>query len=78
MWGYGEPSPELDCGDGIDNNGDEAIDGEDPTCRCWREPSPELDCGDGIDNDGDDAIDTEDPDCGSTPPPPPSGEARLR
>ena len=62
----------LDCGDGIDNDGDDAIDTEDPDCGSTPPPPPsgELDCGDGIDNDGDDAIDAEDPDCGGQPPNP--------
>ena len=30
--GEGRACTELDCGDGIDNNGDEAIDPEDPIC----------------------------------------------
>ena len=63
---------------GVDNDGDDAIDGEDPDCgysgsstgqRCKRR----VDCGDGVDNDGDDAIDGEDPDC-ATGGPPPHGE----
>ena len=53
---------ETDCGDGVDNDGDDAIDGEDPDCGTPPGNDGETDCGDGVDNDGDDAIDGEDPD----------------
>jgi plastocyanin len=68
---------ESDCGDGVDNDGDDAIDGEDPDCGNSGPPvgnDVETDCGDGVDNDGDDAIDGEDPDCGDSGGPLPPNE----
>ena len=52
------PGPgEDDCSDGIDNDGDEAIDTEDPDCG-GQPPNPrERYCSDGIDNDGDGKVD---------------------
>ena len=55
-----------ECDDGIDNDGDGAIDTGDPGCDDAADPfetSPSLACDDGIDNDGDGAIDTADPGC---------------
>ncbi len=51
------PLPEEDCSNGIDDDGDDLIDGEDPDCQ-----EAEL-CNNGIDDDGDGLIDNEDPDC---------------
>ncbi len=57
------------CEDGLDNNGDGAIDADDESCRLWGTESPnpqciELsECADGADNDGDGLIDAEDDDC---------------
>jgi plastocyanin len=57
---------ESDCTDGVDNDGDDAIDGEDPDCGTGGPPpngEHESSCSDGTDNDGDGKIDTEDNDC---------------
>lgn len=57
------------CADGVDNDGDQAVDCDDPDCPCGGElygappMGPDEDCGDGIDNDGDGAIDCQDDDC---------------
>ncbi len=54
------------CRDGVDNDGDGAIDHPgDPGCRDpnWHTESPE--CDDGLDNDGDGRIDLDDPQCSS-------------
>jgi hypothetical protein len=53
-----------ECVDDTDNDGDVAIDEEDPDCSIERSDFF-LSCDDGIDNDGDGAIDFEDEDCGS-------------
>ncbi len=59
-------TPEADCGDGIDNDGDGAVDCDDPDCSdavgCF-----EANCGDGLDDDGDGDIDCDDPDCFGDP-----------
>ena len=52
------PTPE--CDDGIDNDGDGEIDGDDPGCvdaADLSERDPSLVCDDGVDNDGDGGID---------------------
>ncbi len=56
----GEEGPPGDptCEDGLDNDGDGLVDGDDPDCV----PPPE-DCDDGVDNDGDGLADGDDPDC---------------
>lgn len=65
------------CLDGIDNDGDGLIDGEDVAgCQCGPDHTPLPDlcmcpmmplesptCCDGIDNDGDGLVDAQDPDC---------------
>ncbi len=51
------------CGDGLDNDYDEAIDGADPSCR----ESTAAACLDGVDNDGDGLIDHADLDCFRAP-----------
>ena len=64
------PVVREDCGDGIDNDGDELVDCEDlvdcgdaPECA----PLPTEICDDGIDNDGDELADCEDDDCFADP-----------
>ncbi len=59
-----------DCGDGVDNDADGAIDADDLGCRDRfddeeaDDPDPPPACGDGIDNDDDGRIDwPADPDC---------------
>jgi len=47
------------CDNGIDDDGDNLIDGDDPDCQ---EESVEI-CDNGIDDDGDNLIDGDDPDC---------------
>jgi len=65
-------SPESNCSDGVDNDGDGAVDEADADCLgqatiLYGAPMPlpriESDCADGIDNDGDGAIDSRDSDC---------------
>jgi hypothetical protein len=66
------------CGDGIDNDGDELIDAADPGCdqpgcepsgiqpkKCQEDTDsvPVDDCEDGLDNEPDGFTDAEDPDC---------------
>jgi hypothetical protein len=67
-------SPE-DCGDGDDNDGDGAIDCDDPDC--FGDPiscATERNCGDGLDNDMDGTTDCGDVDCaGATWCAPPQG-----
>jgi hypothetical protein len=62
------PPPAEVCGDGIDNDGDGAVD-ENPPCSPPPPPPSTEVCGDGVDNDGDGLVD-ENPPC--TPPPPPA------
>ena len=63
------PKDDRSCEDGLDNNGDGAIDSEDASCRLWGTESPnpqcieQSECADGADNDGDGLIDAEDDDC---------------
>ena len=63
---YTEPPA---CSDGIDNDGDELVDMNDPGCDSVgdndeSDPSP-TQCSDEIDNDGDGSIDMVDEDCSS-------------
>jgi hypothetical protein len=60
--GNRERANQGECDDGIDNDCDGLIDGEDPDC-CVATEDPEVTCNDGIDNDCDGLIDGEDPDC---------------
>jgi hypothetical protein len=63
-----ETSVETNCSDGIDNDGDTAIDCADSDCS--NDPACQLvetNCSDGIDNDGDTAIDCADSDCSNDP-----------
>jgi hypothetical protein len=55
----------TECSDGVDNDGDGWIDGDDPDCdvgdvEVGLGTAP---CNDGIDNDYDSLVDAEDPDC---------------
>ncbi len=64
----GEEGPPGDptCEDGIDNDGDDLVDLDDPDCQEPPDeegPPGDPTCEDGIDNDGDDLIDLDDPDC---------------
>ena len=49
------------CNDGLENDGDGVIDGQDPDCAGGSEVSPQ--CSDGADNDGDGRSDLADGDC---------------
>ncbi|MEZ4241732.1 MAG: M4 family metallopeptidase [Myxococcota bacterium] len=63
----GTGGPVEVCDDGIDNDGDGAVDCADSDCA--TDPAcvvPEV-CDDGIDNDGDGAIDCDDLDCAGDP-----------
>jgi len=80
----------TDCNDGVDNDADGMVDGDDPGCT-WmgqdREAPdpPKPQCKDGIDNDGDELIDhPADPGCQDEAddeekdPPPPPAECSVR
>ena len=58
---------ELECSDGVDNDGDGAVDLADPGCLSNPLGASEAEdpaCSDGIDNDGDTFIDfPNDPEC---------------
>jgi hypothetical protein len=68
-WGQGgctpTEDPEVSCDDGVDNDCDGLIDGDDPDCQggCTPTEDPEVSCNDGVDNDCDGLIDGDDPDC---------------
>ena len=56
------------CNDGIDNDEDEIVDGEDPDCAATNGAGEDADnvmpfCSDGVDNDGDGLVDDEDGGC---------------
>jgi len=53
----------LFCDDGIDNDGDGLVDGQDPSCDANGTGERVPECADGIDNDGDGTIDLEDASC---------------
>jgi len=59
------PGPPRECQDGVDNDGDGAIDHPaDPGCFGPEDPEEYKECSDGLDNDGDGAIDhPADPGC---------------
>lgn len=59
----GFPIESPACDDGLDNDGDELIDGFDPECFIPSDRSEQVNCSDGIDNDGDGLTDTDDPGC---------------
>jgi hypothetical protein len=67
-----DESEEIDCNDGVDNDGDGLIDyvaggvlpaGADPGCTSFSDGSEWPGCSDGFDNDGDGYVDLEDPQC---------------
>ena len=71
------PPPEVQCVDGLDNDGDGLIDINDPGCSSPQDndesddnpppPPPVLaQCEDGVDNDGDSLVDLADPGCSSS------------
>ena len=53
---------ELDCADGVDNDGDGDMDCDDSDCAS-QQICNESDCTDGVDNEGDGLVDCDDPDC---------------
>ena len=58
------------CNDGLDNDGDTLVDGDDDGCDNSSDPWEEDfdECADGLDNDSDGYVDGADPDCaGDTP-----------
>jgi hypothetical protein len=58
----------AECADGLDNDGDGAVDDADAACAAGatqEADDPPPACDDGVDNDGDGATDLEDPDCAS-------------
>ena len=57
------PANEI-CGNGIDDDGDDLIDCDDP--ECFGRDCPEV-CDDGWDNDGDGLVDCADSDCPACP-----------
>ncbi|MFN7146152.1 MAG: hypothetical protein ACK4YP_20440, partial [Myxococcota bacterium] len=60
---------ELSCGDGLDDDGDGAIDCADADCAADASCSggvSELVCGDGLDDDGDGLVDCDDAECADT------------
>jgi Zn-dependent metalloprotease len=65
----GGPSTETSCTDGIDNDGDGAVDCADSDCvgNAACVPTTETNCSDGVDNDSDGAIDCADSDCVGKP-----------
>ena len=62
-----EPT-EASCGNGLDDDCDGAIDGDDLDCAgvCAPTQSRETSCGNGLDDDCDGLIDAADPDCAPT------------
>jgi hypothetical protein len=63
---FGPPEAESpECSDGLDNDGDGQLDGEDPDCQRVQAEPPEADCADGVDNDADGRVDLEDRGCAS-------------
>lgn len=56
------PVPE-DCGNGVDDDGDGAVDCADADCASTPDCAPPEDCGNGLDDDLDGRVDCEDTDC---------------
>ncbi|MFH2008396.1 MAG: PPC domain-containing protein [bacterium] len=56
-----------DCGNGIDDDGDNLVDCDDPECWGVGACSTEVDCGNGIDDDLDGGTDCADLDCAADP-----------
>ena len=65
--GFGSaPGTEIDCGNGVDDDGDGDLDCDD--ADCLGDPAcPELDCANGLDDDGDGDVDCADADCAGEP-----------
>lgn len=65
---HGAPTPETNCTDGIDNDGNGLMDCNDPNCQ--NDPAcaanPEI-CNDGIDNNDNGLTDCADPACATNP-----------
>ncbi|MCB9563867.1 MAG: hypothetical protein H6708_26020 [Kofleriaceae bacterium] len=62
----GGGSDQPQCQDGVDNDGDGLIDGDDPACQRGRDvesDDPITDCNNGEDDDGDGLVDLDDPGC---------------
>jgi hypothetical protein len=57
--------PEVSCTDGLDNDCDGFLDGDDSDCQatCTPTETPEASCSDGQDNDCDGFVDLDDSDC---------------
>lgn len=59
------------CSDGLDNDGDNAIDCADPSCHkvpwCHIDTEAKEKCHDNIDNDGDGLLDCQEPSCAHNP-----------
>ncbi len=53
---------EADCSDGLDDDGDGAVDCDDDDCRALPVCTPE-DCGNGVDDDADGDVDCDDDEC---------------
>lgn len=67
---YAQAHQEVECADGIDNDGDTVYDCADADCKdapnCQKDGSPENSdarCSDWVDNDGDGVTDCDDQDC---------------
>ena len=62
-------SSEFICDDGLDNDGDGAVDCADPDCAPFSgcSGSVEVDCSNGVDDDGDNNTDCYDTDCATDP-----------
>jgi hypothetical protein len=54
------------CDDGVDNDGDQLADANDPDCLGAGDLSEEPACSDGLDNDADGNVDMADADCGAS------------
>ncbi len=62
-----QPTSETSCSNGVDDDGDFAVDCDDSDCigdfSCQQEPTEETSCTNGVDDDGDFDIDCDDSDC---------------
>jgi hypothetical protein len=54
------------CDDGVDNDGDQLADADDPDCLGAGDLSEEPACSDGLDNDADGSVDMADSDCSAS------------
>jgi hypothetical protein len=74
------PDPEIICDDGVDNDGDGAVDCDDSDCvgtAACPVGTPEV-CDDGADNDNDGAVDCDDSDCEGDAACPVAGASFIR